>query len=253
MDYKKLVDTALLAGKILLESSAETYRVEDVMNRILDISNLETTEAVALTTGLFITLDDPSINAITVMKRITVRGINLNNIDKVNAISRALTSNNCTLEEAYADLQNIDESQYNPLFKDIASSLISPFFALLLGGGLIEALIAWINGVIMVFSSKLEKKVNMGFFIQNLLYSALVAAWTTLLHKHVLTSINADVAITGSIMPLVPGTAITNAFRDTLRGDYMASGARAIEAVIVALSIAVGVALGLILTGGLSL
>lgn len=127
MDYKKLVDTALLAGQILLESSAETYRVEDVMNRILDISNLEKTEAVALPTGLFITLDDPSINAITVVKRITKRDINLNNIAKVNAISRGLTSNNLTVEEAYERLVNINEVQYNPLHKDIATSLISPF------------------------------------------------------------------------------------------------------------------------------
>ena len=61
MDYNKLVDTALLAGQIL-ESNAETYRVEDVMNRILDISELQTTEAIALTTGLFLTLDDPSMS-----------------------------------------------------------------------------------------------------------------------------------------------------------------------------------------------
>ena len=30
-------------------------------------------------------------------------------------------------------------------------------------------------------------------------------------------------------MPLVPGTAITNAFRDTLRGDYMSGGAKALQ------------------------
>ncbi len=51
-------------------------------------------------------------------------------------------------------------------------------------------------------------------------------------------------------MPLVPGTAITNAIRDTLRGDYISGSARAIEAFIVALSIALGVALGLLLLGG---
>lgn len=120
----------------------------------------------------------------------------------------------------------------------------------MLGGSFLEALLAWVNGAILVLSMKLERKVNMGFFVQNMLYSAFVAVWTTLLCKYLFYNLDPDIAITGSIMPLVPGTAITNAFRDTLRGDYLASGARAIEAVVVALSIAVGVALGLAVTGG---
>lgn len=250
MDYKKLVDTAILAGEIMLKSNAETYRIEDVMNRILDISKLETSEAIAMTTGLFVTLDDPTINAITEVKRITSRDTNLNKIAKVNSVTRKLTSGKCTLDEAFIDLSNVDELQYNPILKNLASSMVSAFFALLLGGGIIEALISWINGVLMVGSFKVEEKMHFGFFIQNVLYSTLVVVGTTALKRYVFLDLNFNIVITSSIMPLVPGTAITNAFRDTLRGDYMSSGARALEAVVIALSIAVGVALGLILNGG---
>ena len=51
-------------------------------------------------------------------------------------------------------------------------------------------------------------------------------------------------------MPAVPGTAITNAIRDTLRGDYNSGAARAIEAFVTALSVAIAVALGLVIAGG---
>lgn len=34
MDYKLLLDTAVMAGEILLESGAETWRVEDTMLRM---------------------------------------------------------------------------------------------------------------------------------------------------------------------------------------------------------------------------
>ena len=37
---------------------------------------------------------------------------------------------------------------------------------------------------------------------------------------------NMDTVMIGSFMPLVPGMAITNAVRDTLRGDYLSGGAR---------------------------
>ena len=46
---------------------------------------------------------------------------------------------------------------------------------------------------------------------------------------------------------LVPGMAITNAVRDTLRGDYLSGGARVMEAFLKALGIAIGIGIGLAL------
>jgi uncharacterized membrane protein YjjP (DUF1212 family) len=66
--------------------------------------------------------------------------------------------------------------------------------------------------------------------------------------------IQLDALIGGSIMPLLPGVAITNAIRDTLQGDYMSGGARAIESFVLAASSAVGIGIGIALysclTGG---
>ena len=44
--------------------------------------------------------------------------------------------------------------------------------------------------------------------------------------------------ITGAIMPLVPGLAITNAIRDIIAGDYLSGGARLFDAVVVAIALA---------------
>ena len=52
-------------------------------------------------------------------------------------------------------------------------------------------------------------------------------------------------------MPIVPGAAITTAVQDTLQGDYVAGGAKALEAFVSAAAIAVGVSFGMILTGGI--
>lgn len=250
MDYNKLVDTALLAGKILLESNAETYRVEDVMNRILDISELKTTEAIALTTGLFLTLDDPSITAITKMMRIQNRDTNLSKIARVNQICRRLTDGRYTVEVAYDKLKKIYETQYPLWVKNLSISFLAAFFALLLGGGIFEFVIAFINGGIMVLTSKIEKEADLGFFTHNIIYSCIMAIFTILISRSIIPNLNINITITASIFPLVPGTAITNAFRDTLRGDYMSGVAKASEAVVIAISIALGVAVGLILSGG---
>lgn len=64
MDYKLLMNTAILAGETMLKSGAETYRVEDTINRILKTSNAQTVETVVLMTGIFVTLDDSCIDPI---------------------------------------------------------------------------------------------------------------------------------------------------------------------------------------------
>ena len=48
-------------------------------------------------------------------------------------------------------------------------------------------------------------------------------------------------------MLLVPGLAITNAIRDTMRTDYVSGVARATEAIICAVAIAIGIVLVLTL------
>ena len=85
MNYKLLLDTALLAGEILLSSGAETYRVEDKMGHILKTSKAESIESFALMTGIVATLNDPSMQKpLTVVKTVNDRSTNMNNIIKVN-------------------------------------------------------------------------------------------------------------------------------------------------------------------------
>jgi len=50
-----------------------------------------------------------------------------------------------------------------------------------------------------------------------------------------------DLIVVSSVMPMVPGVAITNAIRDTLHGDLISGVARTLDAFIVAASIAAGV------------
>lgn len=252
MDYKKLVDTAILAGQLMVESNAETYRVEDVMNRILQMSNLELTEAYALTTGLFATLDGPGITPISVVKRVRNRDTNLCNISTVNGICRDFTSNKITLDEANEKLKDIKACIYKPVLTDLSITFITASFSILFGGGLIEFVIAWLCGAILVLISKIEDRIKLGFFLTNVAFGAIISIMTMCIKENIFIY-NVDSVIAGAIMPLVPGTAITNAIRDTLRGDYISGNAKILEAFVIAVSVAVGVALGLIFVGGLVL
>ena len=81
MDYDLLADTAMLAGEIMLQSGAETYRVEDTMQRILDTSGAEITEVLVLSTALMLTVEDsekrglPLVSSIPGTVRLRTDGI----------------------------------------------------------------------------------------------------------------------------------------------------------------------------------
>ena len=134
MDFELYMDTAVLAGKIMLESNAETYRVEETVTRILNKTGLQMTDALAVTTGLVATLDNPNMHAITVVKRITERTTNLNRVSRVNAVSRNFVEDKLTIQEAYDALQNIDEIQYIGRQKSFALISFIQLFIFLMGG-----------------------------------------------------------------------------------------------------------------------
>ncbi|WP_373804604.1 threonine/serine exporter family protein, partial [Jeotgalibaca porci] len=64
-------------------------------------------------------------------------------------------------------------------------------------------------------------------------------------------SISEDIMIISAIMPLLPGTALTNGVRDIFRGDYMSGGAKMLEALLIAIFVAIGIGSGLVLGGRL--
>ena len=56
--------------------------------------------------------------------------------------------------------------------------------------------------------------------------------------------------ITGTLMILVPGIAITNSLRDIMGGDFVSGLSRMIEAILIAASIAIGVGVMMMILGG---
>lgn len=252
MDYMLLVDTAVLAGEIMLGSGAEAYRVEDTISHFLKTANLKHAQVFVTTTGIIATLSDPSMDAITVVRRVQKRNTNLNRIYLVNDVSRKFTSKQLGLQEAFEELKRIQVlEQYSQITKSCGIVMTTAFFCLLLGGSMYEVLIAAGAGVLLSILIRLGQKVGLqGFLLDGL--NTLVLVFLAMLICHfVKLPLREDVVIIGCIMPMVPGVAITNAIRDTLQGDYISGGARMMEACMEAVAIAFGACIGILLFRGM--
>ncbi|HWT74526.1 MAG TPA: threonine/serine exporter family protein [Mobilitalea sp.] len=245
MNYKLLFKTAMLAGEIMAQSGAETFRVEDTMNRILSTSHLQSVEVYATTTGIVASLSDPLIETISGVARISNRANNLSRIHDVNQISRNICDGRMTLEDANEQLLSIrDHKIYSKRTLAIATVVSTIGFAGLFGGTIADCIIAAINGLIIVLISRFSVNLVGSAFMGDAA-KCFAIAFVAMLSTLTPFQINKDIVIIGSIMPLVPGIPITNAIRDTLQGDYNSGTARAVEAFVISLGIAMGVGAGI--------
>lgn len=239
---KLLVETAVEAGEIMLVSGAEIYRVEDTVGRILSLAPGRKSENVALGTSLIVTLDRPGDESLTIMRRIRNRSTNLNRVCQVNEVSRRLCAGEMSFKEAQKSLREIKQGiQYHSRTRAVGYIGVSAFFALLLGGTWREGLGAGLSGVLLAAVCLLNAKARLNDFCINALGAFAVGVTALAIETWVMPSMNGNAVITGAIMPLVPGVTFTTSIRDILNGDYASGTNRMMEALVVALSVAVGI------------
>lgn len=238
---KRLLVLATLAGRIMLKSGAETYRVEDTVVRICKSrKNIVYADAFVIPTGIFISVEFKG-ELITYIKRIKSSRINLNKIDMVNEFSRSFVSSNMPIDQGLGELKKINKAIiYSSIFKVFSGSLAAASFSLIFGGTLLDSIGSFIVSCIVLTILNRLYQINLTFFIDNFAGAMLVSGLSYLSIKLGLGN-NLDMVIIGSIMPLAPGVAITASIRDTMSGDYISGLSKGMEAVFSAFAIALGV------------
>lgn len=250
MEYASLMEMAVRAGEIMLESGAEVYRVEDTIYRILKHEKIAQIDIFVVTTGIVATIADPTHSPITLVKRIENRSTNLNRIYQVNNVSREFCDGKISVIEARERLDRIsDTTLYGFWKKTIGYAMSTGFFAVMFGGGVMECLMSAFIGVILSFVLRASSFFTLNDFCKNAIGAFTVATTAYLMRRGAFLGMSLDVVIISSIMPLVPGVIFTGAIRDTLNGDYSSGVARMAEAIVVALAVATGVGMAMAAVG----
>ncbi|MBG9987723.1 threonine/serine exporter family protein [Aerococcaceae bacterium DSM 111176] len=240
-----VISTCLLAGKIMMESGSEGYRIEDTMQRIALNSNIQDASAFVMATGIMMTVNDSSQAQLVQAKN---RSNNLNKIIQTNELSRLYAIGKITLDEFHQKLITIDQhstshSQYSRV---IAAGISSVALMLLFGGVLSDSIFTFLLGSIGYFISEYVFTRYRIKFINDLIASIFLAIFATFIFNAGLIS-NLDNVIMGCIMPLVPGVALTSAMRDLFEGQLITGLIRMVEAILISFVIGIGIALIMIM------
>lgn len=239
-DNKRLIlRIALYAGEILLKNGAEIYRVEETIEKICQSKQLVYVSSFVTPTGIFVS--DDRFDGIAFLKRIKHRTINLNKISEVNHFAREFVCGNIDIEIALIELEKIDfQKKYNQLLVIFFSGIASSFFTLLFGAGLYDFVLTFFISMIAILAYQKIEILSETTFLANTTSGAIIAL-LALIFRDIGVVNSIDIIIISSIMPLVPGVALTNGLRDFISGDLIAGSTRVAEAILIAISIAVGV------------
>ncbi|MGO4890176.1 threonine/serine exporter family protein [Anaerobacillus sp. MEB173] len=245
---EKVMDICLLAGEIMLTYGAETYRVEETLERMAKAAGFNNVHSFVTTTGIFLSFEEKGHNDFMQMVRIDDRMQDLNKVTLVNQLSREFVAGQLEEEEAMERLRMIAKAPMNyPIWLiHFASGVAGGAFSYIFGGSLRDMLPAFIAGFIVSVSLLyFERYLRVKFFAEFM--AAFIGGSTAIALVYFGVGMNVDQVLIGTLMPLVPGIALTNAVRDLMSGDLVAGVSRGAEATLTSLSIAIGIALSITL------
>lgn len=224
----------------MLESGAETHRVEDTMNRIAIAYGLENVQSFATPTGIYFSI---AFEEATSFMRISNRATNLHRISEVNDVSRKIAEGKLEVDEAFQELNEINQTNrtFPSWLQILIAALVSGCFTIMFGGiwnDFIPAIIT--GGVGFCVMLAVDRFVEIRFiseFIASFIIGVLAFMFIQTGY-----GVELDKIIIGSVMPLVPGLLITNAVRDLLAGHLIAGVSRGVESLLTAFAIGAGIA-----------
>lgn len=242
MNYSILLDLVTELGYRLTMSGAETFRVEESVNRILLSYGIES-ECFAIPNCLHVSIETPDGQPMTRMRRIGQHGNDLDAVERYSALSRRICGETPAPDIAAQWLKDTDAARisYSRAFTYIGHFIGSFGFAILFGATVMDSLCAGICGLIVGLMDHFTEGLKANQFFRTIISSFLLSIPAYGLGALGIAH-NPDAVIIGALMLLVPGLLFTNAMRDIIYGDTNSGINRVVQVFLVAAAIALGTA-----------
>ena len=250
--YEELLEFAVSLANKLQACGAETYRVEETINRIIEAYGVERVDAFVIPSSIMASLETDEGLIVTKIRRLKSGETMLDGIERYTALSRRICMEKPDMQEARRLLRETEKKVCRyplPIFF-LAAFLIGAGFGAFFGGGWLETLAAGICGAAIGAATWFMGKLHANTF-----FTSFVCSFILGFVANVLTAIglshNADIAVIGAIMLLVPGFLFTNSLRDVIYGDTMSGLNRLVQVLIIAIALVFGTSTGVSLARGI--
>lgn len=244
-----IIDLCLWAGQMLLQNGANSLRVEESVHRMGTGLGCDWLDIIVRTESLTITASSGG-EFRTKTRRVVRLGVNMWHITAINHLSRHIENGATDRFQTRQELERIDGTppEYNRwLVVGMVGLACAAFSRLLQGDWPVFAVTFVASATAMVARQELTQRQFNPFIIvttcaclAGLIASS--AAWLNL-------SPTPQIAMSASVLLVVPGVSLINAAHDLIRG-YMSNGVtRGVSGLLVSLAIALGLLIAILLTG----
>ena len=242
MDYNRLLEFATDVGYELAMSGAETYRVEESINRILASYGVSS-EVFAITNCLTVSIETPEGVPMTRMRRIGFHGNDLDAVEKFSGLSRRICASRPDPEEGAQWVRSVKHSvgTYTLPVTLLGYFMGASGFAVFFGGTWMDFLCSGFCGMLICFVSLFMNRLKANPFFSTISASFIMAMVAYLMNALSICD-RVDTVIIGALMILVPGLLFTNAMRDIIYGDTNSGINRIVQVLLIAVAIALGTA-----------
>lgn len=242
---EKIVAVIIAIGTMFLEAGAEVYRVEETMNRLgRAVPGVDDCVSYVTVTGVMCSI----VTSGQTVTRIARAGNGSRNLAVINAINQLSRQSEQRHYDAAELEEALDRIKKLPAFSNRTKALFAAIgsagFALFFKGTPIEIVASFLIGWLIQAISQYLGSISLNMFFVNAL-AAFATAFMAEWFHYFYSGARVNVVVISVLMLLVPGLTLTNALRDTMMGEYLSGVARTTEALLIAVSIALGVGIAL--------
>ncbi|MBE3556223.1 MAG: threonine/serine exporter family protein [Firmicutes bacterium] len=249
MELERLTRLTLEVGRTLMSAGAETYRAEQTMEHVARALGGQQIEIFAVPTGVFLSVRVGE-DVQTGLAQVRARETDLRKIALINNLSRALESGQITAEELEQRLQGLAHLPQIRWRRRLGTAIGCAASALLLGGTLVDSAMAMLLGWAVFEISEALIRLEVGGWFLSYAFGSFAGGGLAVTVAH-LPGTSLQGLLVASVLPLVPGVALTNGVRDLIGAHLLSGSARAIEAATIGAILAAGATTGVAVAGSL--
>lgn len=236
-------------GELLLMHGAEVSRVEDTIMRLCRAYGFMRADVFTITSSIVATVRLANGISMTQTRRIRERDTDLGIVEAVNALSRKVCLKLIPQEKLAYEIDKIKMLKRGSMRLNLSMyMLISASLAIFFGGNLRDGLAASLSGIVLYFMLSGSAALKLNSIVQTMICSAVTAMAVFFLVK-IGIGIHSDKIMIGNIMLVIPGIQLTNSLRDMMNGDMISGLLNMSEALLKAISVAMGFAVILLIGG----
>ena len=236
-------------GEMLLSNGADVNRVEDTSLRLCNAFGFRDCQIHAINSSVILTVTVPEDQVVTQARRIKRIDTDLNKVSELNNLSREICAGMTDPEQIQTEIKKIREKTlYTPFQMYLGYALGASFFTLFFGGSWRDMLFSVPIALLLRFVKVRLSEFNDNKMVDNIILSAILTL-CALLGSKIFPGLNSDLIIIGDIMLLIPGLAFCNSIHDMVMGDTISGVLSMFDALLRALSIAIGYVAAWILMG----